>query len=79
MLCDRLTCHVETCTQLVQCLAIASVETVQQAAPAGIREGTKDVVLTHADIMQPNGCLSRREKGPCADTALDAINRDGRR
>jgi hypothetical protein len=46
-------------------LPVTTVQTVQQRAAAGIGQGPENVVVTHADIMQPNGCLSRREKGLC--------------
>src|SRR5580658_3340694 len=56
--------HVESCAQFVQRLSVPAMQPVEEAATAGVTQSPEDIVLTHADIMQPKGCMSRREKGP---------------
>src|ERR1700683_522172 len=62
--------HGESCAQIIQGLPIATVQPVQQRPATGIGQRPENVVLTHADIMQPNGCMSSRRKGPRSGTGL---------
>jgi hypothetical protein len=58
MLGHRLAAHVEAFAKFVQGLSVTPVQTVQQGAAAGIGQRPEDLIPTHANIMQPNGCMS---------------------
>src|SRR5438270_3699479 len=65
---DRLPRHVQSPTELAQCLPVAGMQTVQQFAATGVGESAKHGIVIHSRntepcgylyYRQPNGSLSR--------------------
>lgn len=57
MLRHRLTGHRQPAAQVFRRLSVPLAKAVQQFPTAGIRQGSKDGVVAHVAIMQPNGYL----------------------
>ena len=54
---NALTGHAEVLAKLVQGLAVALMELIEQGAPVWVGQGFKDIVHAETD-MQPTGCIS---------------------